>query len=381
MTRTLGTQNKKVNTTWNEVLTDKYNALFNRFEKFGNKSNLVKETFLKDYRRELGTFIQDQVLSDSRKKDLFFMVGRWLAINKDSRYSKIFLQLGYDLMKKIAEEEKDGEQSAKEQEFYMSIDTLKFIMKNEKWQNINNNQPMHMQYLLMNLLIYQPVMRPDFYTTCMIINQKKQNDKINNYLLVNNKTKTMDFIVNRDKITKSRHHLDVIDIENKDVRELIRQSLKLYPREYLFEDDGNPYSYFKLSNALKKATGNNGIGFSMIRSAYVNDFYKHNKSVKLRELLAKKMRHSFTTALIHYNKIDIDTENNTQIECLDTKAKLHIVELQLKTVANKITPTEQAYKTIRANTLLKLNQRMSTPRQLTIDKYTLIYDDDAKKWL
>jgi hypothetical protein len=369
MTKEKGTQNKKTK-AWSEAHVKKYNALYTRYVK-DTKKKLNIDTYIDIEKRNLLTYIENTTLGDSRKKDYFYLVGRYLDIKND-RYADQYKQKGYDYYKMIESNEEEGHQTQKEIDHYMSMPTIRYVR-----ENISNDYSKidkHYQYLLLSLISLHPSMRPDFYLSAEFIKQQNQDDKKGNFVFVNNKTKKMHYIINNDKISKARSREDKIEIESPELKSIILDSLKHYSRTYLFEDtDGSPYTYYKILSLLRRALKNPSIGFSMIRSSYVNDFYENNTSVKSRKKLALQMRHTMDTALTHYNKPNITKDNES---CDDVRAQLEIIK-----VAKIDDPIiDQKYKIARSNNLIKINQRKSTPRQITIDKYDLVYNVNTKTW-
>lgn len=374
--RPKGATNKNAK-LWTDIYQNNYISLFNRYVKTNTNAN--KDTFIKDNKTTLGEFINNEKLSDSRKKDLYFMVGRWLLTNNDEESSKIFSELGYQLMQEIRDKETEGVQSIKEEKYYMDIGTLKFIAKSDKFKKLNTVK-LKMGYLLLMVMIYQPTLRANFYETCRIITDISENDNMSNYILITNDE--IKYIVNNDKITnQTKNNMVFIDIEDDNLQNIIRDSFEENPRDYLFEDENEePYSYFKLTSILRHALSNPNITLSMIRSAYINDYYSKNESVKSREWLSKRMRHSFMVALVHYSKIRLSsqtTESNDTTNIDNIKNRIN----EIKKTVDENKQGDQAYKKLRANTLFKLNDRNSKPRQSTIDKYNFIYDDNLKLWI
>lgn len=368
MTRSQGTQNKKK--VWSGAHVKKYNALYARYVKDTQKK-LDINTYIDIEKRNLLSYIENSSLGDSRKKDYFYLVGRYLDIKND-RYADEYKQKGYDYYKMIEDSEKDGQQTQKEIDHYMTMPTIRYI--HENMDNDYKNLDKHYQYLLISLISLHPTMRPDFYLTAEFINQQIQDDKKGNFVFVNNKTKKMHYIINNDKISKARLKEDKIEIESPELKSIILDSYNHYPREYLFEDtEGNPYSYYKLLSLLRRSLKNPSIGFSMVRSSYVNDFYEKNINRKPREKLALQMRHTLDTASIHYSKPILHQINET---CDDVRAELEIIKI----AQPKPDVEDQKYKIARSNNLIKINQRNSTPRESSIKKYNLVYDDTTKTW-
>ena len=56
------------------------------------------------------------------------------------------------------------------------------------------------------MLIFQPPVRTSFYTSCKIIRSKKENDKINNFLLISKRGKnSARYIINKDKASNYKN--------------------------------------------------------------------------------------------------------------------------------------------------------------------------------
>ena len=342
------------------------NALYKKF--LVKNPNVNANDFIERNKKSLLTFISNLPIQQSRKKDYFFAVARYLE-TKGQRYFKTYQQAGYDLYLTINDEAKQGVQTEKQKEFYMSHDEMRNIIETKSWTQTNVES--HNQYLLLNILTLQPPLRPAFYISCKFITQLKQNNKKDNYLLINNRTKKMYYIVNDDKISKARFHQDKIEIENKELKKIILESYKNFPRTYLFEKDGQPISYDSILNMLRKGLNNEKIGFSMVRSSYVNYFYLTNLDLKSREKLASEMRHTYTTAVTHYQKpVLSDAKCETELQ------KLKDENAKLKNNLELCEPVEkpEINLTARRNTLLKINRDSMTPRLSTINKYNLILD-------
>lgn len=354
------------------------------FKKFQAKNpNADELTWIDKNKRNLLKFIKDLKFGNSRTKDLIFAVARYLHVNGDERYSKIYSQEGFDYYKLIMDNEKQGKQTEKEEDKYMSLDAIKQIAKDTSY--LHDNLESHYQHLLLNLITLQPPLRADFYVSCLFISQEKQNDKIHNFLFVNKRTKKAYYIVNDDKIKTARIRRDKIELNNKELKNIITQSLILYPRNHLFENsDATAYSYDKLLKLLKTATHNEGIGFNLIRSAYINDFYETKLDVKSREELAMNMRHLLSTSMTHYHKPNLNKKNDdcncdaTDKDLVETKASLEVCNLKTEELENEINPDDKTLKKRRRNLLVKINQSTSQPRLSSIEKYNLVFENG--KW-
>jgi hypothetical protein len=243
---------KKVVFEWTDQHTALHIRLFNHYVKQTPDAKL--ETYINKYKKYLATFILELGQSDSSTKALYFMVARWLQINKvDDRYISIYQELGFELMKKITSHEHDQTQTNKEKINYRPLSFFINIL-DIKIDEIESDP-----YLLLTMLTLQPPIRSSFYHTATFITQEKQNDKINNFILINNKTKKIFYIVNDDKVKNGRQYSNNknshIEVENSVLKNLLRLSIKSKPRTHLFENpEDDSFAYSTLLRWLRNIT-------------------------------------------------------------------------------------------------------------------------------
>ena len=149
----------------------------------------------------------------------------------------------------------------------------------------------------------------------------------------------------------------------------------------------------------------------LMRVIYITNFYENNKSFKARQDLADKMRHTFFTANLRYNKVINNVSNDNEkdkrineLENTNNELLIKIQELQeekeklkqYETMFNKVeqrtynkkqvdvdTNKEagKEYKHLRSSMLFKLNSGVvKRPRQYNLDKYKIVYDEETKKY-
>ena len=218
---------------WTPEHQKNYQALFNKITENNPKLN-IDDYLMKINKRELIKTINNFQLSDSRKESYYFMVARYLAINKPKdNFIKLFQQQGYN--KKTIREDKDAENKLddKEIEAFKPYNYLIDILKNIKEEDIKDIRQ-HYQYLILSLTILQPPVRTDFYTTS-IFSTDEEYDLNKNYLwLTNNRAY---YIINKDKTRKYQKddETGLTEIKNKELIKILYDSYKKYPRTYLFE--------------------------------------------------------------------------------------------------------------------------------------------------
>ena len=308
------------------------------------------------------------------------MIARWLLIHNSEKYSKRYSQAGFHMKKDIEKIENNNEKDLKEKEAMKDYTYFISILDNIDYKIITNYEE-HQSYLLLSLLILQPPVRTSFYTSCKIIRSKKDNNKINNFLLLSKRGKNSGkFIINHDKASnyKSFHmneELSKIIIEDTKLIELLHYSYEKFPRTYLFEKNNNKLSDQQLLMLLRRITNIDKININMMRSIYVSRIYKKNINYNSKIELANKMRHSAETAAIHYNKINESEFNNNNDEL--------IVQLQQEIIKLKNEISELKAKNIDITDSKLYNKRKSdilyliksgkgeSVKQSTRDKYNI----------
>ena len=208
-------------------------------------------------------------------------------------------------------------------------------------------------------MILTPPLRSNFYISCKIINNIYLNNGLSNYILINDKE--CYYIVNQDKVSKHTNKTKIIHITNNKLITLIKNSLKLYPRQRLFETaKGDKLTEEQLLKILRKATGQPQITISMMRSNFVSWFYHNNASLKARENLANQMRHTSSTAHLNYHK---EQPKETAQELKNFKDKMDNLFEQKQ---NKL-----KYNKMRRDILYTILKNNSIPKESTIKKYNL----------
>jgi hypothetical protein len=191
------------------------------------------------------------------------------------------------------------------------------------------------------------------------------------------------YIVNNDKVSNtklysSNQQLSIIDIDSQ-LNDLLNYSIKIYPRNYLFENQKTKLnvSNVTLLDYLKDITGLDGIDINIMRSVYITNAYK-NSSLNDKKILSYRMRHTIGSQQLYYNKIIDNEEPKTNENYELLKNKLSLVELELKK-NNKILdeykqlPENKKLFNKRKNDILyKLNNGYNSKKS-TINKYNISF--------
>ena len=309
---------------WTIVHQNKYSSLYKYLEET-LKMDVRYDDFIETYKRQLMSIVEkakkkdNTPYSDGYKENWLFMIARYLHLYGDDRYSKLYSEAGFKLMKQNKDNEKTNKLDEKEKINYRSRDFFINILNSIDYYNIKTIEK-HYQYLLLSMLVYQPPLRTSFYTSCKFIQKESDNDKKNNFIRIDRRGKLkVYYIINKDKASNYKLYnmnksLNKIKIEDNNLEKLIYDSFIKYPRKYLFELKDKPITPVTLLTWLRKITHVDAINIDMMRSSYVNYFYAdNNKNMKQKEDLANQMRHSVLTAQTNYLKIS-NTESKEDKE-------------------------------------------------------------------
>ena len=318
---------------WSDSHKKLYKQLFNKLIIVNDKLKL--ESYLLKYnKRNLIKFIKDLDLSDSSKESFLFMVARYLEINKPTDTSiPDFKNAGYKYKTIRHGTEGENKLDVKEQNNYQSLLYFEELLK-QKIEDIKD-KPTHYGYLITALLTYQPPLRSDFYTSCKFSDGKDIYDG-GNYLVIQ---RTKDFTrlfykINKDKVSNSKYYknkpeLSVIEIENKELINIILKSYEMYERTYLFQNNTAPIKQETLLKYLKKFTNIPGLTVNMMRSIYITNQYNKRISFKEKEILANQMRNSVLTASKNYFKLTEDDKPLNRDEEMDKlKEEIELLKIE-----------------------------------------------------
>ena len=351
-----------------------YNLILNKIYIEINKNDhiLVKKRYLMSY------IENNKFWSMSTKKAYLFMCGRWLLLHNSEKYSKRYSRAAYNLKQVIEKKENNNEMDITEKENMRDYSYFVSILSNIDYKLISNYEE-HQRYLLLSLLILQPPVRTSFYTSCKLIRSKKDNNKINNFLLLSKRGKNSGkFIINQDKASNYKSfnmnkELSKIIIEDTKLIELLHYSYEKFPRNYLFEKNNNKLSDQQLLTLLRRITNIDKININMMRSIYVTQHYKTNINYNSKIVLANKMRHSAETAAILYNKIN-ETDFNNNNDQLVIELQKEIFELKQKITeleAKNIDITNSKLYNKRKSDIQYLIKSGKSVKQSTKDKYNI----------
>lgn len=185
---------------WSPAHQERYNAIYG-YLKNELQLNINKDNFVDTITpRILFKYIMENPKwAISTKENYLFAIARKLNILKKSKQAKWFSEQAHELQMKRGDNEGINGLDEKEKENWRPHQYFVDILKNLK-QEANITISQHLKILLLTLLTYQPPLRTSFYTTALILRDKKDNDKKHNYVYINRRgSSKVQYIINKDK--------------------------------------------------------------------------------------------------------------------------------------------------------------------------------------
>jgi hypothetical protein len=376
---------------WTKEHIKKHQWLFNyMYENFVNDdgSYMEKDTFIIKNKRSIASIIENnKAWGDGSKEGLLFMTSRFLYNKGFKKDSEKYSEWANVYREKTNNTTDGNELDEKEKENWREYEYFLEILKNIDAKTILTKAD-HYKYLLLNLLIKQPPIRTTFYTTAKFIIREQDNNKKDNYIYFNRQGKVKAYIiVNQDKASNYKLYntnksLSKIQIQNDNLALLLYDSYIKYPRTYLFEKEKQqPISSNTLLSWLRKITKVPLINIDIMRSSYITHFYKVNPTYRARNKLAKEMRHSTNTAQRNYNKVLNPDDKLNSVLYDDAKKEIHILQQKLYDCNNDNAKVKTITKKNRYDTLYNINTRKIKPKEETIKKYNIVFDENKNIYI
>jgi hypothetical protein len=378
-----------MSTVWSTTDEQRKKFLFNKIiKRYQINKNINENNYIEKYVNYLPKIIQNLEYSEATKEAIYYMITKFLEINGNKEAAKIYRQISFQYMIKNKNKEKNNEQNEKERINYRTNSYFLKILNDINYDNIQTYQE-HQKYLLLSLLVLQPPLRTNFYLTSKFILSYKDDNKINNFIMLREK-KPCFYIVNCDKVSNNKlfQKYNKIDIENENLNKLLLDSYSKYKRVYLFENENNqPISHPTLLNWLRSITQIEEVNIDIMRSSYINNFYENNMTYGKREQLAHKMRHKITTAQINYYKVNTTEEALEEIKDNSTDEKKDEPTDEKKDDSTDEPPNEEPddkmnnpkFRKLKRDVLYNLNKGCN-PRESTLKKYNIKYNTNTKQY-
>ncbi len=342
-------------------------------------------SWIKKHHRLIYDFARDKYSNlNTRKGHIQVLAGMLKLMGGGKRYAQKYSKKAVDYAGRVEHEAKNQTMTPERKENFVTYDEIcnqrdKFkALFEENKSNVKNN----LTYLLLSLYTMIPPLRQEFRS--MEIVSKKPSDKTKNYLVKRGNDFTI--IINKDKVSNSHEPLE--EKVPTDLSNVIKSSLKAYPRKYILstqKDPNKPIGKQGFEKLLIDAFQdiNKRVTVDILRSAYVSWAYSDpNLNENDKDDIAKKMRHSTEVARIMYNKLDANDKENEQPK-EEPRQYFNIREWskQYREKNKKSINKQQKdryennrYYVLRDKILWNLNKGyVSAPREDTIKNYDLKY--------
>lgn len=207
-----------------------------------------------------------------------------------------YRQMYNHLTSRIEEEDEKQKLSPEEKEKWLPFEDL-VTLRGELEKDSKNTLGDNLKYLVVCMYTLQPPIRNEYNT--MKIGSGGEEE---NFILCPKKGSC---IIHLNKYKTIKHHGKKELVLSKELSDIIRESLKLFPRDYLFGTDV-PMGTNKYIRLMKSLIPHRNLGCDIFRSAYITHVYAQNPPWKIREELADKMCNTVKTASVSYWKIAED---------------------------------------------------------------------------
>lgn len=234
------------------------------------------------------------------------------------------------------------------------------------WMVDLTNLRLHYKSLILSLYTMLPPVRVN-YIDMPIYNNMPSNKNTNQNFIYVDKGKVVIYI-NDDKmsniaISKGKNSKPLVTTVKGMLRKIILKSIQVQPRKYLLtslRDVNKPMSNVTFNGILGDVYENKNLTVTLLRHVYITNFLNKNPTTKQKYLLAIKMRHSYQSQSVLYNRYISEDE----LKGIDDGV------LKLDKIEENI-PTVNISKNVR-RMLAKYNNEGVVPRKSTIDKYGLV---------
>ena len=351
--------------------------------------------FIKENWQDILAYIPTSKYVTSTKRDYLILVQKLMKDLDMIEQSKIVNKEAIKFIREFNDKETDNTLTSKsELTNWTDHDTLLKAVDVLRRQYLSKKSLLSFyQYLVLGIYVLQPPLRYNYHDMQLVYSIDDMDEDLGiNYLLIN-KNKLIIYL-NNDKVQKV-YGQGRIQIINDQLVKDIRNSVKLFPRSYLFTDLNDTRQPMKRSSfiwLLEHSIPGQKISVDLLRSSYITWFYSNDYSIKDKDTLAKMMRHSRQTAEISYNKIinidehmnmrkavkDVDDQENVNTD--DTDDTDHTDDTELSSEDKKLLRVRKleknnyhknSFENARKKYIYYINKNNKQPTKRLIDKYSL----------
>lgn len=273
------------------------------------KSDIPRLKMIYNYFPDFDTMSTNQLYKELNKKYpnrgtlnvISYTLKKFFSEIGEDNKAEFWGNIGAELGREVNKIESKNELTNNEKENWKTQEEILNIMNSIKILNRAD----YNRFLVLAMTTHQPPLRKGFYHSVKFLFNSKLNNGKDNYLLLQKPPLKSYYIVNNDKVSRhekfTKDDSVFIEIDNKDLINLLWKSYNSNKRKYVFENENQkPYTLGSFSKVLLERPFN--LNFNILRSSYVTAFYKEHGNLEARKSLAQKMRHSADVGHLNYYK-------------------------------------------------------------------------------
>lgn len=289
--------------TWN-------NRLFK-----GNK-DVDDLSWVKKNHEKIAKYIEKYDEVNTRKAHYSSLASVFREVLDEPKLQKLYATIATQLNAQYNKKQEHQELSARQKKNWKSFDQILSI-RDTLEKNKHKSHTAYRNYLILALNTLTPPLRGNIRD--MPINAPRDDG---NWLELPPNGNAQ-YHINKDKVSKKLGK-DVIEL-TPEATNVLRQSLKDWPRTYVLGNDSIPVSTYQ--QILRKQIK---VGINNMRSAYITEWSKKKRTIAQQKELAKSMRHSQASQQLNYNKFIQEVEAEDEDEDDEKPVDVAVPDMERK---------------------------------------------------
>jgi hypothetical protein len=372
----------------------------------GLKGSLDDLDWVNKHHKKIYNYIKDTYTKKNSLKSHISTLGQVVKLLGNEKAYNEYSAESTAIQKQVSKQNKEQQTDPDRLNNFVCFDDI--VKRRDefgkRFEEAPNDNKLNLSHLLLSLYTYQPPLRQDWKD--VLITEKKPPVNTDQNYLWKQKNGKYTLFLNHDKVTHAygKAQFDLPDELNK----IIDKSLERFPRKYvlsLIRNGEKPAGKQNFERLLTELFAPRRVSIDLLRSAYIIDKYNDKKmSLAQKEELAKKMRHSASTAEANYNKVDVDCETNAPaVQPLPPMQKVEVPPPEPRKYFNlkeymakyreehkeELKQRRAEYyaknkdKILRRKIIWSLNvaRNVDRPSPESVEKYGLRYDEEKKMWI
>ena len=409
-----------------DVVLNHYKTMFKKFKDQFKLKNMTNILWVAKHRDTIKNHYETHDKYQNSTKRIYMEALARTLLSIDKVKHKAFVRAIYvttiQWQKDKDKEQEDQAMTKSETKNYICFSELAEVRDklHEKWQSKKKDLNLHNQWLILALNTYLPPIRMDYVDMEFFKGKKEPPKNGTNYMWQNGEKFSV--VMNSDKIegkrTKKGLEREIFDMPTNSymngdkMMELLKESLDAFPRKYVLVSVQRPKeamsrnSYYSHIKVALKETGKVPRQ-NLLRKIYINEmhhFHEPTLSLAQKKDIARRMRHTYETAQLNYEKLEIeqlckpkkkhkkkkDTEPEPEPEPVQPQNGQFDLKQWSKTYyeANKEAIKkkraerfdDKKYDILRAKIIRNLNNgTVAKPMKATKEKYSLVFEEGEWK--